>query len=155
MDNTMNRAMEHVSFLARYLSKRDIQVVISVILMDLGFLPKGAGYQYLKTAILLFYEDPNQPFIYGLYFDVARKYGRYGSWMQVERAMRRVIKATWEKRDAATWSLYFPSCVPTGKHGYTTSTFVSGIAEILRVWEGCCEQENVLSEEVDENETAE
>ena len=155
MDNTMNSTMEHVSFLARYLGKRDIQVVISIILMDMGFLPKGAGYQYLKTAIQLFYEDPNQPIIYGLYFDVARKYSRYGSWMQVERAMRRVIKIAWEKRDAATWRLYFPAGTPDGKNGYTTSTFVSGIAEILRVWEGCCEQEKPLSKEGEENETAE
>lgn len=147
MDNTISRTLEHVSFLARYLHKRDMHVVISIILLDLRILPKSAGYYYLKAAVELFYKDPTQLITYGLYVDVARRFGRHVSSAQVERAMRRAIRIAWENRDDATWKLYFPSGVPDGKHGYTTSSFVSGIAEILRLWEGCCENDNAPCKE--------
>lgn len=140
MANTIHMMLAHVSYLARYLQKCDLQCMIGVVLMDLN-ISSGIGYRYLKTAIRMFYD--NDPLIMevGLYEAVARQYGPFVTKDQVEVAIRRVVKPAWEKRDTEKWMCYFASDTAWMEEKPNNTEFISRICAFLELWEEMREKE--------------
>ena len=103
----------------------DGQAKVAQLLLELRFNAKADGYRYLKVAIPLFAQDPQQRVCKELYVTIAELCGA-GNWNQVERSVRSAIEQAW-KAKSPLWEKYFPGVTtpPTGK------TFISRIALML------------------------
>ena len=60
MTSTIEGTLKHALFMARHLNNCDIQCVVIAVLLELGVPTKGAGFDFLKKAILLTLDDPTQ-----------------------------------------------------------------------------------------------
>ena len=86
--------------------------------------PKNDGFRFLKVALPLVAQDPQQRVCKELYTSVAQICGA-GSWNQVERSIRASIETTW-MAGHPIWQKYFPGPKhPTGKE------FISRLAQML------------------------
>ena len=87
--------------------------------------PKNDGFRFLKIAIPLYAQDPQQRICKELYAAIASICGA-GNWNQVERSIRTAIDAAWQLHSKA-WAQYFLGTqnAPTGK------TFISRLAQLL------------------------
>lgn len=133
--------LKHVLFLARLLKNCSPQCVVVSILMELNIPTKNAGFEYLKRAILLFHENPTLMITKDIYQKIGESCAEAVSIAQVEQSIRQVISAAWKNKDQSAFIRYF-SC---GANGIvkkpTNAEFISRIARILELWEGCCEKE--------------
>ena len=84
----------------------DLQTKTALLLLSLNIAPKSDGFQYLKIALPLYHQDPNQLICKELYGAIANMRGLSG-WKPVERSIRSAIHAAWEL-DPAAWEPYFP-----------------------------------------------
>ena len=146
MRSTINQTLDHVLFLARCLNKCDLQRVTIVMLMELGVPTACVGFEYLKRAILLRYEDPTRALSKDIYLDIVLRC-RLNSEEQVEQAMREAIKKAWEEGSDTAWNWYFAYDGHGKLNKPTICEFVSRIARILELWQGCSEKEVSHEEE--------
>ena len=84
----------------------DLQTKTALLLQSLNFAPTSDGFQYLKIALPLFHQDPNQLICKELYGGIAHTCGLSG-WKPVERSIRAAIHKAWEL-DPSVWERYFP-----------------------------------------------
>lgn len=145
----MKALLEHLYFLAQYLSETDLETITAIILIDVGFPVGRTSFDYLVTAILRYKSNPEQLITWELYPDIGKLYGRK-TRMQVEITMRREIRKQWNKRNLDKWNLYFPDGITTREKGPANSEFIFGMAKVLRIWEGCCENYRKKVGEADE-----
>ena len=132
----MKALLEHLYFLAQYLSEADLETIVALVLIDLGFPAGRMPYEYLKKAIILFKENPNQLLAYELYPDVAKMFA-ITSKMQVEIAIRREVHRAWKNRFEDKWYLYFPNGLTLRDTGPSNAEFIYGMIQVLEIWEGC------------------
>ena len=95
------------------------------LLLEFRCNPGTDGFRFLKIALPLYAQDPQQRICKELYTAIAAICGA-GSWNQVERSIRTTIENAW-KLGAPAWERCFPgytSC-PTNK------TFISRLAQEL------------------------
>lgn len=78
---------------------------ISQMLTQLGLSP-GRNTEYIRTALPYLVCDPMQGITKELYPVVAEVQG-CGSWYQVERGIRSVIRDAYRRRDPQVWQRYF------------------------------------------------
>lgn len=145
----MKALLEHLYFLAQYLSETDLETITAIILIDLGFPVGRQSFDYLVTAILRYKSNPEQLITWELYPDIGKLYGM-NTRMQVEITMRREIRKQWKKRNPDKWNLYFPDGITTREKGPANSELIFGMAQVLRIWEGCCENYRKKVGETDE-----
>lgn len=111
----------------------DPQTQASNLLLQLGVSTKLRGYVYLREALVLKANKPDQSITKELYPDVAKICG-CGA-IHVERSSRSAIAAAWENRDEQVWRTYFSS----GRNGSvprpTNGAFISRLADCLRTRE--------------------
>ena len=134
----MKALLEHLYFLAQYLSESDLETVAAVFLIDLGFPAGKMSCQYLKTAILRYKANPDQLVTCELYLDVGKHYGKKSKEL-VEIAIRRELRWQWKHRDPDKWNLYFPGGIKVRKYGPSNLEFIRRMVELLIIWEGCRE----------------
>ena len=128
----------HMQFLANMFRKEDIHYVISLILMELGVNTNHVGYDYLLKGITIYVREPERIRAVGLYQAIAMAYPDYVTTEQIEHAIRIAIAAAWKKFPADDWFRYF-SPETSGKLKKPCNTaFISQIARVLELWEGCC-----------------
>lgn len=133
--------LKHVLFLAQHLNRHSPKCIVVAILMELNVATKSAGFEYLKRAILLFYQNPTKMVTKEIYAEVAMSCTGQNSSAQVEQAIRRAIKEAWKNSDREAFIRYF-SCDANGiVKKPTNAEFISRIARVLELWEGCCEKE--------------
>lgn len=103
---------------------------ISELLLLLGISIKLHGFKYLREAVYLMIQDPDQSITKELYPGVAQICGCESA--QVERSIRGAIQDAWSHRDPSVWLLYFQ---PDG-HGIqsrpTNAIFISRLADGLK-----------------------
>ena len=133
----MKALLEHLYFMAQYLSEADIETITAIFLIDLGFPAGKMSSNYIKTAVLRYKANPDQLIICELCLDVGKHYGRKTK-MQVEIAMRREIHRQWKEQDPDKWNLYFPGGITTREKGPSNWEFIRGMVQLLEIWEGCC-----------------
>ena len=132
----MKALLEHLYFLAQYLSEAELETIVAIVLIDLGFPAGRMPFEYLKKAIILFKKNPNQLLAYELYPDVAKMFAMT-SRMQVEIAIRREVHRAWKNRFEDKWYPYFPNGLTLRDTGPSNAEFIYGMIQVLEIWEGC------------------
>lgn len=112
---------------------KDMQIVITKLLHSLGIPSHIKGYQFIRTAILMVYENPS--FIGGitkdLYPDISKKFNT--SVARVERAIRHAIEVSWLRGDIDLMEDIFGHSVDIDRAKPTNSEFIVTIADKLRL----------------------
>lgn len=112
---------------------KDIEVVVSEIMHQIGVPAHIKGYVYLREAIIV---SINNTEIMGsvtklLYPYVAKKFKTTSS--RVERAIRHAIEVAWDRGDVDVLSSYFGYTIQSSRGKPTNSEFIAMIADRLRL----------------------
>lgn len=110
-------------------ARPDPRVTVTNLLIAMGFNTSNKGYIYLREAIPIYAEDPQQAITKELYPAVAKLCGATGE--QVERSMRSAILKAWTRGDSQIWRLYFAPLPDGSMKKPSNSEFISRIAELL------------------------
>ena len=115
------------------LVNKDIQIQVTKLLHALGIPSHIKGYQFIRSAILMVYENPS--FIGGitkeLYPDLSIKFNT--SIQRVERAIRHAIEVSWLRGDIDLMEEIFGHSVDIDRAKPTNSEFIVTIADKLRL----------------------
>ena len=111
----------------------NLQISISKMLHELGMPSHIKGYQYIREAISMVYDNPD---IVGgitkeLYPELATKFDTTVS--QVERAIRHAIEVSWNRGDWDLMEEIFGHSVDIDKAKPTNSEFIVTVADKLRL----------------------
>ena len=136
MDSTIDKTLEHVLFLARHLDRRNIRGAIIAAIMELGASTKYVGFELLIYTIILQHKDPVRALTNDIYLETMLRY-RQTSEEQVEQAIRDVIKFAWKKGSREAWDWYFSYDGKSLSRKPSNSEFISRIAYIIELWQGC------------------
>lgn len=111
----------------------NLQVSISKMLHDLGIPSHIKGYQFLRDAVKMLFDDPNM--IGGitkeLYPELANKYNTTVS--RVERSIRHAVEVSWNRGDIDLMEKIFGHSVDIDRAKPTNSEFIVTIADKLRL----------------------
>lgn len=110
-------------------SDNDILLEISKLLHDLGMPSHIKGYQYIREAIELIYNNPDylRGITKNLYPFIANKYGTTSS--RVERAIRHAIEISWNRGDYDLMDEIFGHSVDFDRDKPTNSEFLATLAD--------------------------
>ena len=111
----------------------NLQVSISKMLHDLGIPSHIKGYQFLRDAVSMIFENPD---IIGgitkeLYPELASRYDTTVS--RVERAIRHAVEISWNRGDIDLMEKIFGHSVYIDRAKPTNSEFIVTIADKLRL----------------------
>lgn len=111
----------------------NLQISISKMLHELGMPSHIKGYQYIREAISMVYDNPD---IVGgitkeLYPELASKFDTTVS--RVERAIRHAIEVSWNRGDWDLMEEIFGHSVDIDKAKPTNSEFIVTVADKLRL----------------------
>ena len=111
----------------------DLDSEITTILHDIGVPAHIRGYQYLREAITLVYNDIEilNTITKGLYPTIAIKFKTTSS--RVERAIRHAIEIAWIRGNVETITKIFSYTISYNKAKPTNSEFIAMIADKLRL----------------------
>ena len=111
----------------------NLQVSISKLLHDLGIPSHIKGYQFLRDAVKMLFEDPNMVggITKELYPELANKYNTTVS--RVERSIRHAVEVSWNRGDLKLMENIFGHSVDIDKAKPTNSEFIVTIADKLRL----------------------
>lgn len=114
-------------------SDRDLEVMITDIIHQIGVPAHIKGYHYLREAIML--SIKNTEIINSvtklLYPTVAKKYSTTSS--RVERAIRHAIEVAWDRGDIDVLNSYFGYTIQNERGKPTNSEFIAMISDKLRL----------------------
>lgn len=112
---------------------KDIEVVISDIMRQIGVPAHIKGYKYLRESIMLSVGDPElmHAVTKVLYPTVARNNKTTPS--RVERAIRHAIEVAWDRGDVDVLSGYFGYTIQNSRGKPTNSEFIAMISDELRL----------------------
>lgn len=115
------------------LQDKELQMQVTKILHALGIPSNIKGYQYVRSAILMVYDNPG--FIGGitkeLYPNLSSKYNT--SIQRVEKAIRHAIEISWDRGDIDLMEEIFGHSVDIDRAKPTNSEFIVTIADKLRL----------------------
>lgn len=114
-------------------SGANLEIIISDIMHQIGVPAHIKGYQYLRCAIILSIENPENmgSVTKVLYPTVAKKFSTTPS--RVERAIRHAIEVAWDRGDVDVLSSYFGYTIQSSRGKPTNSEFIAMIADKLRL----------------------
>lgn len=136
MLSTIGETLAHVLLLARHLGKCDLRGAIIFVLMELGMPTKCVGFEYLKRAILLQFEDPTRSLTNDIYLEISLRC-KLNTEEQVDQAIRDAIKMAWANGSKTAWGWYFSYDGKIPRSRPTNCEFISRIAYILELWQAC------------------
>lgn len=112
---------------------KDLEVVVSQIMHQIGVPAHIRGYQYLREAIIL--SINNNEMISSvtkiLYPTVAKHFKTTPS--RVERAIRHAIEVAWDRGDVDVLSSYFGYTIQNERGKPTNSEFIAMISDNLKL----------------------
>ena len=112
---------------------KDLEVVVSQIMHQIGVPAHIRGYQYLREAIIL--SVNNSEMISSvtkiLYPTVAKTFKTTPS--RVERAIRHAIEVAWDRGDLDVLNSYFGYTIQNDRGKPTNSEFIAMISDKLRL----------------------
>ena len=115
------------------LCDKGLQIEVTNLLHSLGIPSHIKGYQYIRTAILMVYENPG--YIGGitkeLYPNISVRFNT--SIQRVERAIRHAIEVAWLRGDIDLMEEIFGHSVDIDRAKPTNSEFIVTIADKLRL----------------------
>lgn len=113
--------------------EKQMEMVVTDIIHQLGVPAHIKGYHYLRMAILACIQDPSllDSVTKQLYPAVAKEYDTTSS--RVERAIRHAIEIAWDRGDLDVINSYFGYTVNNCKGKPTNSEFIALLADMLRL----------------------
>ena len=128
-----NRIIQTITNKKNNDERKDIQIQVTKLLHALGIPSNIKGYQFIRSAILMVYNNPS--FIGGitkkLYPDLSIKFNT--SIQRVERAIRHAIEVSWLRGDIDLMEDIFGHSVDIDRAKPTNSEFIVTIADKLRL----------------------
>ncbi len=114
-------------------TERDLELMITEIIHQIGVPAHIKGYHYLRDAIILSVNNPEyiNSITKLLYPTVAKMHNTTSS--RVERAIRHAIEVAWDRGDVDVLDSYFGYTINNGRGKPTNSEFVAMIADKLRL----------------------
>ena len=111
----------------------DLDTEITTLLHDIGIPAHIRGYQYIREALNLVYNDIEilNSITKGLYPTIAIKFKTTAS--RVERAIRHAIEIAWVRGNIETITKIFSYTISYNKAKPTNSEFIAMIADKLRL----------------------
>ena len=111
----------------------DVDTEIATLLHDIGIPAHIRGYQFIREAIILAYNDIDilNSITKGLYPTIAIKFKTTSS--RVERAIRHAIEVAWLRGNIETITSLFSYTISFNKSKPTNSEFIAMIADKLRL----------------------
>lgn len=135
MKCAINDTVEYVKLLAQNLADCEPNYAVLVIMLDLGIPVNYDGFEYLKAAVVMQYEEITRDLVNDIYVALAVRYGISAD--MVSSAIRSAIKTAWSRTEHKRWSRYLPA-VPMEKGGAPTNAeVIAGLARIMELWQGC------------------
>lgn len=130
------RIIQFVSIHTEPVSKngvKDLEVVVSRIMHQIGVPAHIRGYQYLRHAIILSVTDSEMisSVTKILYPTVAKTFKTTPS--RVERAIRHAIEVAWDRGDVDVLSSYFGYTIQNDRGKPTNSEFIAMISDNLKL----------------------
>lgn len=112
---------------------RDLNVIITEILHQIGVPAHIKGYRYVREAIKLTVENPEMlnSVTKILYPTVAKSFKSTSS--RVERAIRHGIETAWDRGDIDVLNSYFGYTIQNDRGKPTNSEFIAMIADDIRL----------------------
>lgn len=112
---------------------RDLEMIVTEVIHQLGVPAHIKGYHYLREAILLSIDDQElmESITKRLYPTVAKSFNTTSS--RVERAIRHAIEIAWDRGNLDTLNSFFGYTVNTCKGKPTNSEFIALITDKLRL----------------------
>ena len=112
---------------------KDLDVVVSQIMHQIGVPAHIRGYQYLREAIILAVKDGEMisSVTKILYPTVAKMFKTTPS--RVERAIRHAIEVAWDRGDVDVLSSYFGYTIQNERGKPTNSEFIAMISDNLKL----------------------
>lgn len=112
---------------------KDLEVVVSQIMHQIGVPAHIRGYQYLREAIILSVNDSEMisSVTKILYPTVAKTFKTTPS--RVERAIRHAIEVAWDRGDVDVLSSYFGYTIQNERGKPTNSEFIAMISDNLKL----------------------
>ncbi len=112
---------------------RDIELMVTETIHEIGIPAHIKGYQYLRHAIILVVNnlDIINSITKKLYPAIAKDFNTTSS--RVERAIRHAIEVAWDRGDTDTLNSIFGYTVANTKGKPTNSEFIAMIADRLRL----------------------
>lgn len=136
MKCAVNDTITYIKLLAQDIAGCDPNCAVLAILFDLRIPVNHHGFQYLKTAILLQYQNPMLIVLNEIYQEIAEMYGDVSEDI-IAASIHRVIKAAWERGDLTLWETYLPAANVNKNGPPTNSEVIAGLARIVELWQGC------------------
>ena len=115
------------------LKSRDLEVMISEVLHQIGVPAHIKGYRYLRYSIMLCTNDSSMlgSITKILYPSVAKQFSTTPS--RVERAIRHAIEVAWDRGDVDVLMSYFGYTIQSDRGKPTNSEFIAMISDKLRL----------------------
>ena len=109
----------------------ELEARVTEVIHEIGVPAHIKGYQYLREAIILTYNDMDMinAVTKVLYPEVAKRFSTTPS--RVERAIRHAIEVAWDRGDIEVLQKYFGYTVSNIKGKPTNSEFIAMIADSL------------------------
>lgn len=113
--------------------EKNLEIVISDVMRQIGVPAHIKGYQYLRQSIMLTVHDPELMHAVTkiLYPTVAKNNKTTAS--RVERAIRHAIEVAWDRGDVDILSSYFGYTIQNSRGKPTNSEFIAMISDKLRL----------------------
>ena len=115
------------------IAKKDLEVVVTDFIHEVGVPAHIKGYQYLRDAIIMTVNDSQMlgAITKILYPEIAKKHKTTSS--RVERAIRHAIEVAWSRGKLETIEGMFGYTINAGKGKPTNSEFIALISDKIRL----------------------
>ena len=137
MRSAVDDTIEYINHLSQQLECYDASFVILLVLMKLGVPTNYDGFEYLRIAILMRYENPMCTMVNDIYPEIRAKYGKFITNEQIESSMRSAIIIAWRRTDIHIWKLFFPTIMDTKVKRPANTEFVDELARIVELLCSC------------------
>ena len=142
MKCAIDDTVEYVKLLAQRLGGCKPKAMVLVMLLDLGIPVNYSGFEYLKTAILLQFEDPTADLANDIYPVISAKTGKDISNEMIDTSIRNAIRSAWLRTNIAVWQKYIPIISDMQKKPPTNTEMIASLAKIVELWYTCAEAYN-------------
>lgn len=136
MKCAVNNTITYIKHLAQDLAGCDPNCAVLAIMFDLAIPVNHSGFEYLKAAILMQYENPTLDLVNDIYIAVAETHGNISADM-VSSSIRRAVKVAWDHGEVGVWDRYLPAVLTNKKRPPTNAEMIAGLARVIELWQGC------------------
>ena len=139
MKCAIDDTVEYVKILAQRLVGCSPNGIVLVMLLDLGIPVNYTGFEYLKTAILLQFEDPMRDLANDIYPLIADRVGKDVGNDVIDVAIRSAARVGWDRTEITVWQKYIPTISDSQKKAPTNAELIASLARIVELWQDCSE----------------